>query len=171
MIKILFVWIMCIVCVACSSNRDTKKDSDQINHAITSPLKDLNILREKIPEVLLSASDNPYALPESESCDSVTAEIKSLDKYLAPDIDQPAQKSDDNHIERGANALGDASLKALKRTTESLVPYRSWVRKLTGAEKSSQVVADAINAGNLRRAFLKGYRAHVCKVKDQGTNE
>jgi hypothetical protein len=166
MIKIFSVWVLCIVCVACNSNRDTKKDADQINHAITSPLKDLNILREKIPAILLKASENPYALSEAENCDSVTAELQSLDKSLAPDIDQqPAKESDDNHIERGANALGDASIKALKRTTESLVPYRSWVRKLTGAEKTSQLVADAINAGNLRRAFLKGYRVHVCKEK------
>lgn len=161
-----FVLVMvCISCVACSSNRDTKKDTDQINQAITSPFKDLNLLREKIPDVLLKASENPYALTETENCDSVTAEIHSLNKALAPDIDQPVKKSDDNHIERGANALGDASIKALKRTTESLVPYRSWVRKLTGAEKSSQVVEDAINAGNLRRAFLKGYSAQVCKEK------
>lgn len=155
--------IVCVFCVACNSNRDTKKDADQINQAITSPLKDLNLLREKIPAVLLKASENPYALSETESCDSVTAEIQSLDKSLAPDIDQPVKESDDNHIERGANALGDASIKALKRTTESLVPYRSWVRKLTGAEKTSQLVADAINAGNLRRAFLKGYKALACK--------
>lgn len=163
--------IVCVFCVACNSNRDTKKDTDQINHAITSPLKDLNLLREKIPDVLLKASENPYALPETESCDSVTAEIQSLDKSLAPDIDQPVKESDDNHIERGANALGDASIKALKRTTESLVPYRFWVRKLTGAEKTSQLVADAINAGNLRRAFLKGYKAHACATKSSATSE
>jgi hypothetical protein len=37
-----------------------------------------------------------------------------------------------------------------------VVPYRGWVRKLTGAERYSKEVAAAIAAGTVRRAFLKG---------------
>jgi hypothetical protein len=36
------------------------------------------------------------------------------------------------------------------------VPFRGWVRKLSGAERYSRQVAAAIAAGAARRAFLKG---------------
>jgi len=43
-----------------------------------------------------------------------------------------------------------------KAPPESLIPYRSWVRKLSGAERASKAVAAAISAGMVRRGFLKG---------------
>jgi hypothetical protein len=36
------------------------------------------------------------------------------------------------------------------------VPFRGWVRKLSGAERYSKEVAAAIAAGTVRRAYLKG---------------
>jgi hypothetical protein len=165
--KKLSILVLCVYCAACSSTREkTSEDKQKIDHAITSPLKDLNLLREKIPAALLTADKNPYLLPDmATSCEQLDQEIKSLDQVLAPDIDAPKQKKikDDNHIERGAELVGEASINAIKRTTESLVPYRSWVRKLTGAERESKLVARAIKSGNLRRAFLKGFKVSSCK--------
>ena len=40
---------------------------------------------------------------------------------------------------------------AVRRTVEGMVPFRSWVRKLTGAEKHSKEVAASIIAGGVRR--------------------
>ena len=37
-----------------------------------------------------------------------------------------------------------------------IVPFRGWVRKLSGAERHARDVAAAIGAGAVRRAFLKG---------------
>ena len=54
--------------------------------------------------------------------------------------------------------VDDAAERALQGAAESVVPFRSWVRKLTGAEKHSKHVAAAIAAGTVRRAFLKGLR-------------
>jgi len=39
-----------------------------------------------------------------------------------------------------------------------VIPFRGWIRKLTGAERYSKRVAAAITAGAVRRAFLKGVR-------------
>jgi hypothetical protein len=159
--------VLCLYCAACSNTQEKKsEDKNNIDHAITSPLKDLNLLREKIPVALLAADKNPYLLPDmATSCEQLDQEIKSLDQVLAPDVDAPKQQKikDDNHIERGAELVGEASINAIKRTTESLVPYRSWVRKLTGAERESKLVARAIKSGNLRRAFLKGFKVSSCK--------
>ena len=55
-------------------------------------------------------------------------------------------------LERGADAAGNA----LQRTAEGVVPFRGWVRKLSGAERYSRQVAAAIAAGTVRRAFFKG---------------
>lgn len=59
-------------------------------------------------------------------------------------------------IERGTDAAGGAAVGALRRTAEGVIPFRGWVRKLTGAERYSKRVAAAIAAGTVRRAFLKG---------------
>jgi hypothetical protein len=154
------VLFLCLLSCACA-HKTKENAKSKINGALTTPLKDLNLIQEKIPHNLLEARKNPYAIQDS-SCDQLQSEIQALNKVLAPDIDQPV-KTKAQGLERGVEALGNESIKAIRRTTESLIPYRSWVRKLTGAEKSSKIVADAIWAGNLRRAFLKGYSAQVCK--------
>jgi hypothetical protein len=45
---------------------------------------------------------------------------------------------------------------ALRSAAQNVIPYRGWVRKLTGAERYSREVAAAIAAGTVRRAYLKG---------------
>jgi len=154
-----------LTCTSCATHKDTaKQDKENLNNAVVAPLKDLNLVKDKIPAVLLDIQKNPYLLPASDiSCEQLNEEIAALDLVLAPDID--AIKSEkENQLDRGAKAISKASLSAIQRTTESLVPYRSWVRKLTGAERTSIIVAKAIKAGNLRRAFLKGYKAKSCSV-------
>ena len=51
---------------------------------------------------------------------------------------------------------GGAAVGALRGAAEGVVPFRGWVRKLSGAERYSKDVAAAIAAGTIRRAFLKG---------------
>ena len=52
-------------------------------------------------------------------------------------------------IERGAND-------DMRSAAEGVIPFRGWVRKLSGAERYSRDVAAAIAAGTIRRAYLKG---------------
>ena len=66
-------------------------------------------------------------------------------------------------VERGGVLAGNAALDAIKGAAEGLIPYRSWVRKLSGAERASKAVAAAISAGMVRRGFLKGLlQAQTC---------
>jgi hypothetical protein len=128
----------------------------RITEAVASPLTDLNLVRTKIPEALVRAQKNPYLRPNDPTCAVLSAEVLTLDDALGPDLDLPQTATNPSLIERGTAEAGDAAIGALKGAAEGLLPYRSWVRKLTGAERHSKEVAAAIAAGGVRRAYLKG---------------
>lgn len=132
---------------ACAS-----KDQDKIAGAATTPLSDLNLVSAPIPEALAQAQKAPYSLPSEPVCSSTKSEIRSLDEVLGPDLDAPPTDSNPGLIERGGGVVASA----FQKTAEGVVPFRSWVRKLSGAERYSKQVAAAISAGVVRRAYLKG---------------
>jgi hypothetical protein len=51
---------------------------------------------------------------------------------------------------------GDAILDAIADFAASAIPYRSWVRKLSGADAQQKRMRAALAAGAVRRAYLKG---------------
>lgn len=127
-------------------------DQSKVAQAVTAPLNDLNLVNAPIPESLARAQKGPYAVPEEPGCSALLAEVGALDADLGPDLDTPASESNPSLIERGS----DLAIGAVRRTAEGVVPYRRWVRKLSGAERYSKQVAAAIAAGTVRRAYLKG---------------
>lgn len=127
----------------------------QVGHAATTPLRDLNVVQAEIPEALRRAKDAPYALPAAADCPALKAEIGQLDEVLGADLDAPPDQEERGLLERGGEQAG----KALQRAAEGAIPFRGWVRKLSGAERYERRVAAAITAGGVRRAFLKGVRA------------
>lgn len=133
-------------------------DQTRVTDAATSPLNDLNLIQTEIPAVLTEAQNQPYAIPTEISCNSLATEIQDLDSALGPDIDTPATESNPGLIERGTNAAKNSAFSTLQNSSESIVPFRGWIRKLSGAEKYSKKVAASIAAGTLRRAFLKGLK-------------
>lgn len=132
----------------------------------SSPLVDLNLVQAIIPEVLQAARKSPYGPPDAPApgstdtrgCVPLQAEIDALDEALGPDLDAPPNPDDPGLIERGTTLATDAAFGALQRTVEGVVPFRGWVRRLSGAERRSREVAAAIAAGGVRRGFLKGVR-------------
>jgi len=136
-----------------------------VAQAAATPLSDLNLVRAKIPEALLAAQEAPYAIPSDPSCTALGAEIEGLDAVLGADLDTPPSSSNPGLVERGTAAAGKAATSAVRSAAEDLVPFRSWVRKLSGAERYSREVDAAIAAGTIRRAFLKGLgQAAGCPV-------
>jgi len=127
-----------------------------MSDAATTPLSDLNLVHASIPAVLVDAQKRPYVAPADQSCTALAAEVRALDEVLGPDLDAPASASNPGLIERGSTAVGDAAVGAVRGAAQGVVPFRGWVRKLTGAERYSKEVAAAIAAGTVRRAFLKG---------------
>ncbi|MCE4557397.1 hypothetical protein [Pelomonas cellulosilytica] len=142
---------------ACASS-----SSDKVATAATTPLSDINVVRADIPDVLKAAAAAPYATPADTSCAALAADVRALDEVLGPDLDAPAGAGRSGLLDRGE----DAATGALQRTAEGVVPFRGWVRKLSGAERYARQVSVAITAGGVRRGFLRGLAAaKACPAK------
>ena len=127
-----------------------------MTQAATAPLSDLNLVNAEIPAILISALRGPYSPPTDQTCAGLAAEVTALDAVLGADLDTQVTPANPSLIERGVTAVGDATIGAVRGAAERIVPYRRWIRKVTGAERYSQQVAAAIAAGTIRRSFLKG---------------
>jgi len=145
-LRILFT-LVALACSACSSTGP----SGAVGSAVTAPAKDLNLVQAPIPELLQAARQAPYAVPLDRSCGNLQLSVKALDELLGPDLDAPAGPKPST-----AERAGDAAGQALVKAAEGAVPFRGWVRKLSGAERYSRQVEAAIQAGEARRAFLRG---------------
>lgn len=136
------------------ANRSAK--DRKLGDAVVAPLTDLNLVREAIPPILVLARKAPYAIPPDPSCPALAGEVEALDTALGADLDTAPTGENASLVERGADAASDAMIGAVRSTTEGVIPFRGWVRKLTGAERYAREVAAAIAAGTVRRAYLKG---------------
>lgn len=146
--------LSCLILVAgCSTARQV---GEGFGDAATQPLVDLNVRRDQIPTVLLQAQANPYDRRNLNQCTTIGAEVARLDEALGPDRDEPARPDNPTLNERAQDALAEAALDAIRDATTDFIPYRSWIRALTGAQARSKAVQDAVEAGRLRRAYLKG---------------
>lgn len=127
-----------------------------VGTAATAPLDDLNLRRQYIPTVLLQAEANPYDLRNLNQCATIGAEIARLNEALGPDTDEPPSPDGSFLSELAADAAAAAALDAIRNAATDFIPGRSWIRQLSGAEQHSRHVQSAIQAGRMRRAFLKG---------------
>ncbi len=154
--KSLVILSLAVLLSACSTHKSTSKSDtpQQIGEAVTAPLKDLNLVKTAIPNPLRYAQKNPYAIPVDTSCAELAKEINALHEVLGADLDTPSTEKDDSLLTR--STVVNESVLAIRKTTEGAVPFRNWVRKLSGAERKSKAVAAAITAGSIRRAYLKG---------------
>jgi len=150
--KNLAVALLALLLAACAS----PGPEDKMSQAATTPLSDLNVLQPEIPPPLAAALKAPYARPADATCSGLAAEVEALDALLGNDLDAAPSASNPGMIERGVVALGDATIGTVRGAAEGVVPLRSWVRKLSGAERHSKQVAAAVAAGVVRRSFLKG---------------
>jgi len=144
---------------AVATVKPTTKDSgvtERVGQAAITPLSDLNVVQEEIPIALSDAAKSPYAAPSAPGCGAILAEIMALDDALGADLDDPKVREKPSLLTRGTDLAENAGVSAVRRTVEGFVPFRSWLRKLSGAEKHSKQVSAAITAGGIRRAYLKG---------------
>ncbi len=124
---------------------------ESIEGAASAPLRDRNVLRTKVPDVLLQALADPYQRPSSTRCPVLIGLIRPLNAALGADLDVPSVDEDDLLARGREGALG-----AVASVATDVIPFRGWVRKLSGAERHDQLVQAAIAAGAVRRAYLKG---------------
>lgn len=110
-----------------------------------TPVTDLNIAKQEIPELLINAQARPYDLTGMGRCPALIAEVTRLDEILGPDIDLPQEARD--RISAGRVA---------KTVVSSFIPFRGLIREVSGANAHDRAVQAAIQAGLARRGFLKG---------------
>ncbi|MES2321341.1 MAG: hypothetical protein V4633_03665 [Pseudomonadota bacterium] len=134
---------------------------DKVGDIAATPLRDFNLSSKEIPPVLLEARKQPYLLPADQSCAALLVRVRELDAVLGPDLDDTVV-TENGHMVKVGNAVGHA----LQKTVEGAIPFRGWVRKLSGAERHANDIAASIGAGTARRAFLKGVAvARTCQVQ------
>lgn len=131
-------------------------NTDNLGAAMAAPLRDINLVRSDIPDLLKKAQVDPYA-PPSPGCGPLKAEIQKFDDVLGDDYDDRGDDAKDDGMSRPV-------LSVVASTITDVIPMRGWVRRLTGAERHDQMVRDAIKAGFVRRGYLKGlYNASACQ--------
>jgi len=122
----------------------TQREVDAVDVA-TTPITDLNIRKDEIPQLLISAQSSPYDLTGLGRCSQLAAKIGEFDAVLGDDIDLPHTPGQRVSAGRVAQSV-----------VGSLMPFRGIVREISGANDQRRRVQLAIEAGLARRAFLKG---------------
>lgn len=173
------VFLLCVatLCLtACGSDKidlsANKNVSDAVD-AATGPLEDLNIRKREIPGLLKAAAINPYARPKIVTCPAVREELAQLDELLGPDMqakEVEVASADDGflgvsdvktptreQVEKGVGNYAHKTVIGMISSKVNIIPFRSIVRTVTGANKYQQQVTEAYEAGKLRRAYLKGF--------------
>lgn len=110
-----------------------------------TPLADLNLSKDPIPQILLDAEKDPYTTAGLRKCPQYAAAIADLDVVLGADFDiaTPEQR----RLTAGSVA---------QAVVGSLIPFRGVIREVSGAAKHEAEFRQAILAGMMRRGFLKG---------------
>lgn len=134
----------------------TTQRDEGFRGAVTAPLEDLNIKQADIPAVLLRAVADPYDVKELPRCEAIAAEIGKLDGALGPDLDEAPAPDTRTRTQKVAAQAKAAAVAGVRGETQDVLPFRGWVRKLTGAEHHRKQVEAAVKAGSIRRGYLKG---------------
>lgn len=111
----------------------------------TTPISDLNLRRDAIPEVLQEATYATYASEKLTDCEDLRREVARLDAVLGPDLDQEAEQRRDITVGKVA-----------KDAVASFIPFRGIIREISGAADHERDFREAIVAGAIRRGYLKG---------------
>lgn len=130
---------------------------ETLKGAVLSPLDDMNFRRGELPEVLTRALYDPYDVRGLDRCADVAAEIARLDAVLGRDLDEAPPPDERTRLQKAGSGAKSAAVSEVRSQARGLIPFRSWVRRLTGAESRDKKIASAIKAGGIRRGYLKGY--------------
>ena len=153
---LLTVTLLSLAGVAQGADRGEMQAKDSLRDAALAPLEDLNLKQKGIPDVLARARADPYDVKGLGRCEPIAAEIGRLDAALGPDLDEAPAPDTRTRAQKVGGAIKDAGISEVRSETSNLLPFRGWVRKLTGAARHDKKVQAAIRAGEIRRGYLKG---------------
>lgn len=144
------VLLLCTAPLAAQSAQEPEKPivgrDVSVRDVVSTPASDLNIGKQDVPDLLIAAQADPYALGTLRRCSQIAAAVGELNAVLGDDVDltgdDPAKRTSAARLTQ--SAVG------------SFIPFRGLIREISGANASDRRLALAIQAGYVRRAFLKG---------------
>jgi len=151
-----------IVLMGCASTPGTRgadlmlESQNDLRSVLTQPFNDFNLVRTEVPEKLAQVRAAPYVKPLPGGCNDLAAEVRELDQILGPDLEGGSGASGRPLISRETAA--QTARDTARSAASSWIPFRGFVRQLTGAERHARAVKEAVLAGIVRRAYLKGLR-------------
>ena len=161
--KLFVVGLTALTVTACASGGRREEESriDATRRGMTdaaaTPLRDVGLIRPEIP-LVLRRLEYPYASTTLlGGCPAVQYEIGQLDAVLGSESYQPGE--DESLGERGMDAAQNAAVGAVRDSAGDVIPFRSWVRRLSGATRAEREAQRAVELGQMRRSFLRGYGA------------
>jgi len=128
---------------------DSLDDAPNLGEAVLTPLGDINLRKSEIP-YLLESMENPYLMPADSSCDKLMIEIDKLTQLLGNDV---------NSADESQGSMSQTALNAVSSTVGGLIPFRSLIRRASGAAKYEKEVEQSYRKGVARRGYLKGVAA------------
>lgn len=124
----------------------------------TQPARDVGLSKKKIPPVLEEALADPYSLKGLKTCAKLVVEIQRLNDVLGPDY-----QTGNEYTENRTGKLAEAGGKAI---VNSIIPFRSLVREISGAAPADRHLEALGDAGLARRGFLRGvHQKQGCKQR------
>ena len=130
---------------AAARDENVRDREPNMGDVAATPISDLNIAKDDIPEVLLASVAAPYGPAASSGCEGIEVAIADLDRVLGPDYDLEDEEGD--RLSEGRIA---------QSVVGSFIPFRSIIREVSGAADHKRQFEAAIMAGMVRRAYLKG---------------
>ncbi len=124
---------------------DTRKKAVEIG---SQPARDVGVSRREIPPILEKALGDPYSLKGLKTCAQLSGEVRKLNEVLGPDYAVGGE-----YKENRAGKLAEAGGKTI---INSIIPFRSLVREITGAAPADRHMNAVVDAGLARRGFLRG---------------
>jgi hypothetical protein len=161
--RVLLPPLILIGCASTATTRSTDlmlESQGELQGILTQPFNDFNLVQTEIPAKLTSIVPAPYAPLDPGGCPEMTAEIAELDKILGPDLEGQKRESEKPIISR--ESAERTARGAARSAASSWIPFRGFIRELTGAERHSRAIREAVLAGMVRRAYLRGLAEAQC---------
>lgn len=150
-----------LLSAACSTTAGERERVDDVRRGVVdaaaSPFRDIGLVRPEVPATLQGLG-YPYSSSGlTVGCDAVLYEIGKLDAILGAESFQPGVER--GITSKGLDAIEGAVINAARDAAGDIIPYRGWVRRISGAAKAEKEASRAIIQGQTRRAYLRGYGA------------
>jgi hypothetical protein len=139
------------------SGRPVVNTVNKAGEIATQPVRDVGAKKREIPVVLERAAEDPYATTGVKTCRQIASAMTELNEVLGPDY-EAGHTIKENRAGKLAEAGG-------KTVVNTLIPFRGLVREVSGAAPAERRYNAALDAGLVRRGFLRGLAtAKGCKV-------